>query len=164
MAYWRLYYHFVWTTKNRQPWITPQIEQPLYRWLYNEAKKLYCPFFYIGGIVEHVHIVTAVRPSVAPADFMHQLKGSSSRFISQEFRIPFYWQEGYGVFSLSDSLVDTVKAYVLRQKIHHANQQLIPAWEETQEWNVGPALVDQTADDFGQADEHNTPSARVGSI
>lgn len=157
MAYWRLCYHFVWTTKDRQPWITPVIERPLYRWLYNEAKKLYCPFFYIGGMAEHVHVLTAARPSLAPADVMHQLKGSSSRFISQEFNMPFTWQEGYGVFSVSDSLLDTVKAYVLRQKIHHRHQQIIQEWEETHEWNLGPAPVDQTADEFlhGHTDKVN---------
>ncbi|MCE7984173.1 MAG: IS200/IS605 family transposase [Caldilinea sp. CFX5] len=160
MAYWRLCYHFVWTTKDRQPWITPKIERPLYRWLYNEAKKMYCPFFYIGGMPEHVHVVTAVRPSVAPSDFMHQLKGSSSWFITQEFHLPFYWQEGYGVFSVSDSLIDTVKAYVLRQKSHHAGQELIPEWEESHEWNLGPATVDQSHDDFLQEAQHQHANKR----
>lgn len=148
MAYWRLCYHFVWTTKDRQPLITPALERPLYRWLYNEAKKFYCPFFYIGGIMDHVHIVTAVRPSVAPSEFVQQLKGSSSWFIGQEFRTSFYWQEGYGVFSVSDSLIDTVKNYVLRQKSHHAKNSLVPTWEETHEWNLGPEPVEQNPDDF----------------
>jgi len=146
MAYWRLYYHFVWTTKYREPLITPDLEPPIYRWLYNEAKKLYCPFFYIGGISDHLHILTAVRPSIAPSEVMHQLKGSSSRFISQEFRIPFDWQEGYGVFSVSASLLDTIKAYVLHQKLHHAAQTLVADWEETHEWNLAPDEIDQTAE------------------
>ena len=138
MAYWRLFYHFVWTTKNREPLITPQLEPHIYRWLYNEANKMYCPFFYIGGMPEHVHVLTAVRPSVSPADFMKQLKGSSSRFVSQEFEIPFYWQKGYGVFSVSERAIDRVKAYVLNQKTHHARQTLIADWEETHDWNLGP--------------------------
>jgi putative transposase len=91
MAYWRLYYHFVWTTKERAPWISASIEAPLYRFLYDQAKTFYCPFFYIGGIADHVHILTAVRPSVSPADFMKQLKGSSSRFVTQEFGGAFEW-------------------------------------------------------------------------
>lgn len=141
MAYWRLCYHFVWTTQDRQPLITPDIEAPLYRWLYNEAKKMYCPFFYIGGMTEHVHVLTAVRPSVAPSDFMHQLKGSSSRFISLEFKRPFTWQKGYGVFSVGAEDIDRVKAYVLGQKQHHAHHTWIPAWEETHDWNLGPETV-----------------------
>jgi REP element-mobilizing transposase RayT len=138
MAYWRLFYHFVWTTQDRQPWITPDIEPHLYRWLYNEAKKMYCPFFYIGGDPVHVHVLTALRPSVAPADFMHQLKGSSSRFISLEFKRPFVWQKGYGVLSVNEDGIDTVKAYVLGQKEHHTRNNLIAHWEETHDWNLGP--------------------------
>lgn len=138
MAYWRLFYHFVWTTKNREPLITPELEPHIYRWLYNEANKMYCPFFYVGGMPEHVHVLTAVRPSVSPADFMKQLKGSSSRFITQEFKIPFYWQEGYGVFSVSESGIDRVKAYVLNQKNHHARHTVITEWEESHDWNLGP--------------------------
>jgi putative transposase len=138
MAYWRLFYHFVWTTQDRQPLITPDIEPNLYRWLYNEAKKMYCPFFYTGGDVEHVHVLTAVRPSISPADFMHQLKGSSSRFISLESKRPFVWQKGYGVFSVHEAGIDAVKAYVLNQKEHHARNHLIAQWEETHDWNIGP--------------------------
>ena len=138
MAYWRLYYHFVWTTKARAPWINAEIEAPLQRFLYDQAKGFYCPFFYIGGISDHVHVVTAVRPSVAPADFMKQLKGSSSRFVTQEFHLAFEWQVGYGVFSLSADAVDPVVAYVLNQKAHHANRTLIDHWEETDNLNLGP--------------------------
>ena len=138
MAYWRLYYHFVWTTKARVPWISEEIEAPLYRFLYDQAKEFYCPFFYIGGIAEHIHILTAVRPSVSPADFMKQLKGSSSRFVTQEFGGAFEWQQGYGVFSLAQDAIDSVKAYVLNQKLHHANRTLFDAWEETDNWNLGP--------------------------
>jgi putative transposase len=138
MAYWRLYYHFVWSTKDRQPYITPEIEPVLYRLLYAEAKTFYCPFFYIGGMAEHVHVVTAIRPSIAPADFMKQLKGSSSRIISLEFKRPFVWQKGYGVFSLSEGGVDSVKEYVLGQKEHHATNSLVSDWEETHDWNLGP--------------------------
>ncbi|MFN8487755.1 MAG: IS200/IS605 family transposase [Caldilineaceae bacterium] len=149
MAYWRLYYHFVWTTKERAPLITGTLEPHLYRWLYNEAKKLYCPFFYIGGIIDHVHVLTAVRPSVSPSDFMKQLKGSSSRFISLKFKRPFEWQEGYGVFSVAEHDIDRVKAYVLNQKQHHANQLLVASWEESHEWNLGPEpLADEELDDL----------------
>ncbi|MEZ4622721.1 MAG: hypothetical protein R2867_45485 [Caldilineaceae bacterium] len=84
---------------------------------------------------------------------MHQLKGSSSRFVSQEFGIPFDWQKGYGVFGVSDRLIDTVKAYVLRQKQHHARQTIIGAWEETHDWNLGPEEIAQTDDAFWQQQE-----------
>ncbi|CAN5610789.1 hypothetical protein BH10CHL1_BH10CHL1_09700 [soil metagenome] len=138
MAYWRLFYHFVWTTKNRAPLITPELEPHLYRWLHNQAKEMYCPFFYIGGIVDHVHVLTAVRPSVSPADFMKQIKGSSSRFMDLKFTHAFEWQIDYGVLSVSEKAIEPVKAYVLNQKKHHAQQSTIVDWEATHEWNLGP--------------------------
>lgn len=138
MAYWRLYYHFVWSTQDRIPYITPEIEPVLYRLLYQEANDMHCPFFYVGGISDHVHVLTAVRPSVSPADFMKQLKGTSSRIISLEFNCEFEWQKGYGVFSVDRTNIDSVKAYVLNQKRRHANNNTVARLEESHDWNLGP--------------------------
>jgi putative transposase len=138
MAYWRLFYHFVWTTKSREPLLTPDIETNVYRFLHSEANKNYVPLFVIGGVEDHVHVLAAVRPSVSPAEFMHQLKGSSSRFVTQEFKRPFEWQEGYGVFSVSEDGVPDVIRYIENQKQHHAQDTIIAAWEQTHHWNIGP--------------------------
>ena len=142
MAYWRLFYHFVWTTKNREPLITPAIEPGLFRFLAAQARDMYCPFFVIGGVEDHVHVLTAVRPAVSPSEFMKQLKGSSSRFVTLEFKRPFEWQEGFGVFSVSESDMPRVKAYVERQKEHHAGRHLVEAWEQADHLNLGPDTVD----------------------
>jgi putative transposase len=138
MAYWRLFYHFIWTTKNREPLLTPAIEPNVYRFLHAEAKKLYAPLFVIGGTGDHVHVLAAVRPSISPADFMKQLKGSSSRFITVAFKRPFEWQEGYGVLSVSEQAVPTVIDYIKRQKEHHAQNTVIEPWEQVHHWNLGP--------------------------
>jgi len=142
MAHWRLFYHFVWTTKNREPLLTADIESSVYRFLHAEANKLYVPLFIIGGTVDHVHVLAAVRPAVSPAAFMKRLKGSSSRFIGVEFQRPFAWQEGYGVFSLAEPEVKDVIAYIQAQKQHHAEGMLIELWEQTSDWNLGPAVVE----------------------
>ena len=138
MAHWRLFYHFIWTTKNRAPLLTADIEQNLYRFLHAEANKMYVPFFVIGGTEDHVHALAAVRPAVSPAEFVKQLKGSSSRFIGLEFKRPFQWQEGYGVFSVSEQHVPRVAAYVRGQKKHHAKATVIGEWEQSSNWNLGP--------------------------
>lgn len=142
MAHWRLFYHLVWTTKNREPWLTPEIEPHVYRFLQAEAKKLYCPLFYVGGTVDHVHVLCAVRPALSPAEFVKQLKGSSSRFVSLEFKRAFAWQEGYGVFTVSEDAAPDVIDYVLHQKQHHAAGTSVNAWEQTEELNVGPKAPD----------------------
>jgi putative transposase len=79
----------VFTTRNREPMLTADIETNVYRFLHAEAKEMYVPLFVVGGVDDHVHILAAVRPALSPADFMKQLKGSSSRFISLAFQRPF---------------------------------------------------------------------------
>ena len=138
MAYWRLFYHFVWTTKNREPLITPDMETNIYRFLHAEAKKMYVPLFIIGGTEDHVHVLAAVRPALSPAAFVKQLKGSSSRFVSLEFKLPLIWQKGYGVLSVSEKDVPQIIRYVEDQKQHHSEDSLVEAWENSDHWNVGP--------------------------
>lgn len=116
----------------------PNIEQNVYRFLHAEAKDLYAPLFVIGGMPDHVHVLSAVRPVMSPSQCMHQLKGSSSRFISQEYKMPFEWQEGYGVFSVSEQDVPRVIRYIENQKEHHAQGTTIEAWEQTHHWNLEP--------------------------
>lgn len=99
---------------------------------------MYAPLSIIGGTEDHVHVLAAVRPAVSPADFVKQLKGSSSRFISLEFDRPFEWQEGYGVFSVSEQNVPEVRAYIENQKQHHAKGTFTDEWEQTHHWNIGP--------------------------
>ena len=146
MAYWRLFYHFVWTTKNREPLLTPDIETNVYRFLHAEANKMYVPLFVIGGTEDHAHVMAAVRPAVSPADFMHQLKGSSSRFVTVAFKRPFEWQEGYGVFSISEDAVPDVIRYIENQKQHHAQGTIIAEWEQTHHWNIGPEQKAEPSD------------------
>ncbi len=138
MAYWRLFYHFVWTTKNREPLLTAEVENLVYRCLHAEAKKLYAPLCVVGGIEDHAHVLAAVRPAVSPANFVQQLKGSSSHLVTSVLKIPFEWQEGYGVFSVSESNVERVIQYIRFQKQHHAQNTLIDEWEQVHNWNIGP--------------------------
>jgi hypothetical protein len=74
---------------------------------------------------------------------MHQLKGSSSRLITLEFKRPFEWQDGYGVFSISEKDVPEVISYIKNQRQHHANDTTIEAWEQTHHWNIGPNAGDE---------------------
>jgi len=131
MAYWRLFYHFVWATKGREPFITPDIEDVLYRVLYGQGKEFRVPLMKVGGVSDHVHVLVALSPAVSPATFVKRLKGMSSWFLAQKMDIPFRWQAGYGVFSVSERDVPLVIEYIRRQKEHHAAGMLIPQWEQT---------------------------------
>jgi putative transposase len=141
MPYWRLFYHFVWTTKNREPLLTPDIDFRVHQYSRDEADKHFqAPLCFANGMPDHVHVLASVRPAISPADFVKQLKGASSRWFSLEFDRAFEWQEGYGVLSVSEKETQSVINYIKNQKARHANKTRLEAFEETQDWN-GTAWV-----------------------
>ncbi|HEY75204.1 MAG TPA: IS200/IS605 family transposase, partial [Thermoflexia bacterium] len=120
MAYWRLFYHFVWTTKDRRPLITPRIQQPLYRAIGSKAVDLGGIVHAIGGTEDHVHLVVSVPPKMSLSTFIGQVKGSSSHFINHEIRpeFSFAWQSEYGVLSFGERSLGRVVQYVHLQMQH----------------------------------------------
>ena len=131
MAHWRLFYHFVWSTKNREPLLTAELRDRIFPYLVGKARHLGTQMLALNGLEDHIHIVAAVPPRIAPADFVKRLKGASSRFISKELGLPFSWQEGYVVYSISEPDVQRVIEYVRAQKEHHRRRTCVPAWEST---------------------------------
>ncbi len=127
---WRLFYHFVWATKNRELLVTPDVELRLHGMLRKEAEKFFAPLFYVNGMPDHIHILASVRPAISPAKFAQQLKGSSSHFMTHQLQLGFEWQDDYGVFSVSEKDVPRIIEYIKNQKQHHAAQTLINEWED----------------------------------
>ena len=133
MAHWRLFYHFVWATKNREPLLTPELRTPVFRYLAGKGRELGATVLAVSGVEDHMHVVAAVPPRVAPAEFVKRLKGASSRLVSKEYELAFAWQEGYGVYSLSEEHVPAAVEYVRRQNEHHLGDTLVGAWERVDE-------------------------------
>jgi putative transposase len=97
-----------------------------------------CTVYAIGGMPDHVHLVVRMPGRLSPAALMKQVKGASSVLLNEvrpEFSERFDWQDGYGCLSIGQSRdeLETVIAYVRRQKEHHANNDLMLDWEETNE-------------------------------
>ena len=141
MAYWRLFYHFIWTTRNREPLLTPDLELHVHRYSMSKGGELGALIFALDGVEDHLHVVAAVPPRLSPADFAKRLKGASSRFVTKEFNLPFAWQEGYGVFSVSENDLERVVAYVKGQKEHHHEGTLVAAWEHISVKDHGPTVA-----------------------
>lgn len=129
MAHWRLFYHFVWVTKSREPLLTAELQCRVFPYLMSKGRELGTLMLALNGLEEHVHVVAAVPPGMAPAEFVKRLKGASSRFISRELGLPFSWQEGYGVYSISEKDVQRVIEYVRAQKEHDRRRTCVPGWE-----------------------------------
>ena len=117
-----VYLHIVFSTKGREPFLqNPQLRGELHRWLGRASGELNCPAEIIGGVADHVHILARQSRTISQADWIKELKRTSSAWIKQ--RDPklqkFAWQAGYGVFSVSASDLDGIRDYVLNQEEHH---------------------------------------------
>jgi putative transposase len=119
----QFYTHIVFHTKNNKPLIRPEIEVELYSYLGGILRNYKSNPIQIGGTSDHIHILCTLPKTMAPADLVEEIKKSSSKWIKtkgSEYQ-NFYWQDGYGGFSVSNSGVESVKKYVLTQKEHHKN-------------------------------------------
>ncbi len=136
MPYWRLFYHIVFGTKNREPLITPDIEKELHGYLTGKATGLGAIVYVVNGTEDHVHVVASVPPKIALSDFIGQIKGAASHHINH---LPgrdgslFDWQRGYGVLSFGEKHLDWVVDYVRHQKEHHRAGTTIAALERAEE-------------------------------
>jgi len=117
----QFYTHFVFHTKNNKSLIKAEIEVELYSYLGGILKNYKSNPIQNGGTSDHVHILCTLPKTMAPADLVEEVKKSSSKWIKTKGSIynDFYWQDGYGGFSVSNSGINGLKQYILNQKEHH---------------------------------------------
>ncbi|MEO8820949.1 MAG: IS200/IS605 family transposase [Ginsengibacter sp.] len=117
------YIHLVFSTKYREPLIHPPVEEELYAYLGGECKRLECQQIKIGGFTDHVHILCMLSKKIALMKLLEQIKSHSSKWMKTkgEELSNFYWQDGYGAFSVNSADIDRVIDYIANQKEHHSN-------------------------------------------
>ncbi len=103
-----IFVHIIFSTKNREQFISPAIENDLYAFLGNECQKLECKPIKIGGHFDHVHILCRMSKQVSIVTLLKAIKAHSSIWIKTkgESLDNFYWQDGYGAFSVSETDID----------------------------------------------------------
>ena len=123
-TYTSLHYHVVFSTKNRERWITPDMESRLWAYMGGVARENKMVPVQIGGIDDHVHLLVGAPATLAPCKIAQLVKGASSGWVHDTFpeMRGFGWQDGYGAFTVSKSNIPTVKAYILGQREHHREQ------------------------------------------
>jgi putative transposase len=120
-TYSKIYLHFVFAVKNRISLVGTSWKTDLYKYITgivaNHGHKVYS----INGMPDHVHILVSMSPKQSPSELMHDVKRSSSTWINENKLVvgKFAWQEGFGVFSYSESQVDTIVKYINEQEKHH---------------------------------------------
>jgi putative transposase len=118
------YLHIIFSTKNRQPLINKIVEPELHAYLAGICNRLECPTIKIGGFTDHIHIICKLSKKIPLTKLMEEIKSHSSKWIKTkggEFK-DFYWQDGYGAFSVNPSQVNAVIDYIAKQHEHHRNK------------------------------------------
>jgi putative transposase len=106
----------------------------LYPHIKGKVDFLECQLLAIGGIEDPIHLIVSIPPKLSISDFAKRIKGSSARYLNQEFvgdNYKFAWQHEYAVFSLGEQRLEWAIAYVENQKEHHATGGIVKILEQT---------------------------------
>ena len=115
------YIHIVFSTKHRKHLIDNNIAIELYGYIGGICNNLECQVVKVGGYSDHIHILCMLSKKVTLIELMKKLKSDSSKWIKTKgdrYR-NFYWQDGYGAFSVNPAEVEIVTNYITNQKEHH---------------------------------------------
>ena len=117
------YMHLIFSTKLREPFIYSPFEDELHSYLAGICKSLECQPIKIGGYTDHVHILCLLSKKIALMNLLEEVKSHSSKWMKTKDKAlnNFYWQNGYGAFSVNPNDVDSVIAYIENQHEHHRN-------------------------------------------
>ncbi len=128
----KYYMHIVFSTKHRQPKILPEIESELHAYMGGICNNLECQTIKIGGYTDHVHILCMLSKKIPLIKLLEEIKSHSSKWIKTkgEAYKTFYWQDGYGAFSVSPKNVDSVIKYIANQHRHHDLQNFQDEYRE----------------------------------
>ena len=123
-TYVKNYCHLVFSTKNRENLITPEIKNKLYPYIVGIINKQNSYLHSINGMPNHVHILCDLPKNIALSKFVQVIKINSSKFINEQADCiqKFEWQKGYGSFSVSQSNLKKVDLYIQHQEQHHKNK------------------------------------------
>ena len=115
------YLHITFSTKHRKPLILAEIEDELFTYLGGICKNLECHPLKVGGYRDHVHILCNLSRKLPLMKLIEEVKSHSSKWIKGkgEQYHNFYWQNGYGAFSVNPKDIEIVKQYIANQSVHH---------------------------------------------
>lgn len=135
MTYWRLHYHMIWSTMDRQQILTPEVGKLFYGVIYRKADELGLKIHAAGNVEDHVHLVVSIPPKLSVADCVRHLKGASAFAINHRNGSDrhFKWQAGYGALTVGERSLKTVMEYAAKQKEHHENRTMIDIYERMDE-------------------------------
>jgi len=119
----QVYVHIIFSTKNRFPFIDDSVKQELWSYIGGICKLLECTPLHIGGYNDHIHVCCLLSKKITQIKLLEIIKKESSKWIKTKGKqySNFYWQRGYGIFSVTPSEIEKVIKYIKKQHEHHRN-------------------------------------------
>ena len=113
--------HAIWSTKNRQPFITKDIKVRLHGYLRRVVDDTGAKLLFINGMEDHVHLLFVMPLTLLIPDLIEKIKPAATKWVKKNFPThqEFSWQKGYGVFSVGKSNLQQVINYIANQEEHH---------------------------------------------
>ncbi len=120
-TYTQILYQIVFSTYRRTPSLKAEGREDLYRYISGILENKKCHLYQIGGIDNHIHIITHLHPAISLSSLVKDIKLATTEYIRKEkiFRDFEGWQDGYGAFTYDISARDNLIAYVRNQEMHH---------------------------------------------
>ncbi|OXA77300.1 IS200/IS605 family transposase [Flavobacterium frigidimaris] len=133
MPYIKVYIHFVWSTKNRFPFLdSVELRKKVWNHISDNAKEKGIYIDFINGYSDHCHCLVSLGVEQNIKKIMHLIKGESSFWINKNklTKEKFEWQDEYFAVSVSESVVDKVRDYIMKQEIHHEKKSFQEEYDE----------------------------------
>ena len=120
-VYHQIYFHIVWSTKDRLPFIADEVREWLVKRVESEARKRMAEVLACNAMPDHVHLLVSLPPTVAPATFVGEVKGVVSHAFHREYGETRFlkWQTGYSIHTLRKNEQHIVVRYIQDQQIRH---------------------------------------------
>lgn len=122
--------HAIWSTKKRRPLIRDEVRAGLHGYMAGILKNLESPALAINSVADHVHVLCVLSKNFAACKLVEAVKTGSSKWMKSHDVARFAWQNGYGVFSVSQSNANKVKLYIEGQAEHHKKRDFMSEFRE----------------------------------
>jgi len=124
--------HIIFSTKDREAWLDSDVRMRMHAYLATICCDLGVELVHVGGMADHIHIVTTLPRTLSQAQLVEQIKKTSSKWIKTldaRYR-GFSWQRGYGAFSVSPSQLESVRRYIDGQQEDHRTRTFQEEYRE----------------------------------
>ena len=135
MSFIKVYIHFVWSTKNREHFLsTKEIRQAVWQHIRENARQKGIFVDFVNGYTDHCHCLISLGVDQTIQKTMQLIKGESSFWINKQGLLgqtqKFEWQDEYFAVSVSESMIDTVRNYIKNQEAHHGKKTFQQEYDE----------------------------------